>query len=146
MVAALFTVVNGIQRATRRNKLASALALLMVIGEQGQLRPADIAERQQVDPSLITRQVRDLEGQGYVLVEEDPQDRRAWLVSLTPEGVAESRRLHEVGLGRFALFVSNWDDWEVQQLTALLEKFARSTAEVAEREQRPVRRRGPRSE
>ena len=146
MVTALFTVVNGVQRASRRNKLASALALLLVIGEHGQLRPADLAERQQVHPSLITRQVRELEAQGYVQVEEDPQDRRAWLVSLTPEGIAESRRLYEMGLERFALFVSSWDDSEVRQLTALLEKFSRSTAEVAEREQSPVRRKGPGSE
>jgi len=134
MVTALFTVVGGIQRATRQSKQASALALLQIIGEQGSLRLAEIAERQQVHPSLVTRQVRELEGQRYVAVEEDPDDRRAWLVSLTPEGVAESRRLHEIGMQRFELFVAEWQDAEVRQLTALLEKFARSTAAAAERE------------
>ena len=138
LVTALFSVVGGIQRAIRRSKQASALALLQIIGEQGRLRLAEIAELQQVHPSLVTRQVRELESQSYVAVEEDPSDRRAWLVSLTPEGAAEWRRLHEIGLQRFELFVAEWQDAEVRQLTALLEKFARSTAAVAERERRPA--------
>lgn len=137
-MTALFTVVGGIQRATRQSKQASALALLQIIGERGSLRPAEIAELQHVHPSLVTRQVRELEGQNYVAVEEDPGDRRAWLVSLTPEGAAESRRLHEIGMQRFELFVAEWQDAEVRQLTALLEKFTRSTAAVAERERRPA--------
>lgn len=137
MVLALYAVIGGIKRKTRQSKSASALALLLTIGEEGRLRPSEIAERQQVHPSLITRQVRELEEQGLVAVEGDPNDRRAWLVSLTPEGVAESRRLYEIGLDRFALFVADWEPDEVRQLTALLEKFDRSKAEVAERE-RPV--------
>lgn len=145
LVGALFTVVNGIQRATRHNKQASALALLWTIGAEGQARPSEIAEREQVHPSHVTRQIRELENQGYVTVKEDPTDRRAWLVSLTPEGMAETRRLQQIGLDRFALFVAEWDDAEVQQLTALLEKFTRATAAVAEREQRPSRGRRSRS-
>jgi DNA-binding MarR family transcriptional regulator len=78
--------------------------------------------------------VQELEELGLVAVEGDPKDRRAWLVSLTPEGVAESHRLYDVGLDRFALFVAEWAPEEIRQLTALLEKFDRSKAEVAERE------------
>lgn len=141
MVTALFTVVGGVQRATRQSKQASALALLQIIGEHGRLRLAEIAGRQQVHPSLVTRQVRELEEQGYVVVEADPGDRRAWLVSLTPEGIAESRRLYEIGMQRFELFVAGWEDSEVRQLAALLEKFARSAAAANEPGPHPGRRR-----
>lgn len=143
---ALFTVLTGIQRARRHGKQASALALLQTIEEQERARPSEIAERQQVAASHVTRQVRELEEQGYVTVEEDPTDRRAWLVSLSPAGIAETRRLERVGLDRFALFVADWGDAEVRQLTALLEKFEKSKAAVAERERQAPRGRRTRSE
>lgn len=145
LVVALFTVVTGLQRVARHGKQASALALLQTIEEQEPARPSEIAERQQVAASYITRQVRELETQGYVTVEEDPTDRRAWLVSLSPAGIAETRRLQQIGLERFALFVADWEDAEVRQLTTLLEKFERSKAAVAERERRPARGRRIRS-
>ena len=145
LVVALFTVVGGIQRATRQSKLASGLALMQTIGEEGRSRPSEIAERQQLHPSQITRQVRVLEDQGFVAVEGDSSDRRAWLVSLTPKGIEEMRRLQQVGVDRFALFVADWEDSEVHHLTALLEKFERSKAAVAERERRPARGRRARS-
>lgn len=100
----------------------------------------EIAGLQQVHPSLVTRQVQELEALGYVEVSEDPGDRRAWLVMLTPAGAAETRRLQQAGLDRFATFVADWEPREVQTLTALLEKLERSKAAVAERERRPDRR------
>jgi hypothetical protein len=50
------------------------------------------------------------------------------------------RRLQQVGLDRFALFVADWEPGEVQTLAALLEKLRTSMAAVAEREQSPVGR------
>jgi DNA-binding MarR family transcriptional regulator len=141
MVFALFTLMGGIQRATRRSKQASALDLLQIVAELERARPSEIAERQQVHPSLVTRQLRELEDLGYVLVSEDPADRRAWLVTLTRAGAAETRRLQQVGIDQFAKFVADWEPEEVQTLTALLEKLERSKAAVAERARRRARRR-----
>ena len=141
MVLALFTLIGGVQRATRRSKRASALDLLQIVAELERARPSEIAERQQVHPSLVTRQVRELEDLGYVLVSEDPADRRAWLVTLTRAGAAETRRLQQVGLDQFAKFVADWEPQEVQTLTALLEKLERSKASVAERARRTTRHR-----
>jgi DNA-binding MarR family transcriptional regulator len=119
---------------------ASALDLLQIVAEHGRVRPSEIAGLQQVHPSLVTRQVQELEALGYVEVGEDSGDRRAWLVTLTPAGAAETCRLQQVGLDRFATFVADWEPREVQTLTALLEKLERSKAAVAERERRPARR------
>src|ERR1019366_1547212 len=103
MVVALFTLTAGLDRARRQRKDASALSLLQVIGGRDGIRPSEIADHQLVHPSLVTRQVRDLEDAGYVQVAEDPADGRSWLVALTPAGGAELRRLQQVGLDRFAL-------------------------------------------
>lgn len=134
MVGALFTLIGGIERATRRRQGASTLSLLQSLADSSPARPSEIAERQGVHPSLITRQLKDLEDRGYVSVTEDPADRRAWLVTLTGRGTTQVRRLQRVGIDRFALFVDDWQADDVRTLTALLEKLEESKASVAQRE------------
>ena len=141
MVVALFTLTAGLERARRQKKAAGALSLLQVIAGRDGIRPSEIADLQLVHPSLVTRQVRELEDAGYVQVSGDPGDGRSWLVALTPAGRDEMRRLQQVGLDRFALFVADWEPGEVRTLAALLDKLRTSMAVVGEREQRPPARR-----
>ncbi len=141
MVVALFTLTAGLERARRQKKAAGALSLLQVIAGRDGIRPSEIADLQLVHPSLITRQVRELEDAGYVQVSGDPADGRSWLVALTPAGRDEMRRLQQVGLDRFALFVAGWEPGEVQALAALLDKLRTSMAGAGEREQSPAGRR-----
>jgi DNA-binding MarR family transcriptional regulator len=137
MVAALFTMNAGLERARRQRKGASTLSLLQVIADHEGIRPSDIADLQQVHPSLVTRQVRELEDAGYVTVTADPADGRSYRVTLTSPGTAELHRLVQFGLQRFALFVADWEPDEVRTLTELLEKLQTSMATVSAREQRP---------
>ena len=144
MVVALFTLTAGLERARRQRKAASALSLLQVIAERDGIRPSEIADLQLVHPSLVTRQVRDLEDAGYAQVTGDPADGRSWLVTLTPAGQDEMRRLRQVGLDRFALFVADWEPAEVRALTGLMDKLRTSIAAASEREQRtPTHRARP---
>jgi DNA-binding MarR family transcriptional regulator len=146
MVVALFTLIAGTERARRQKKAAAALDLLQVIAAGEAMRPSDIADQRLVHRSLVTRQLRELEDAGYVQFAADPQDGRSWLVALTPAGCDEMRRLREIGLDRFAMFVADWQPGEVQQLTALLERLTASMAGVAEREAQAARtERGRRS-
>ena len=138
MVAALLTINTGLERARRLRKGASTLSLLQVVAGRKGIRPSEIAEIQQVHPSLVTRQVRDLEDAGYVQVTADPADRRSCLVTLVPSGSEELRRLEEFGRRRFEVFVKDWETEEVQTLTELLEKLRVSMATVSAREQRPA--------
>lgn len=134
MVNALFTLIAGLDRARRRNPGASTLGVLQVVAVSGPIRPSGIAEKQQVHPSLVTHQIRSLEGAGYVDVIADPDDNRSWLVRLTDAGSEEMHRLQQVGLERFATFVAEWSPDEVRALTQLLRKLEASKAAVAERE------------
>ena len=138
------TLTAGLERARRQKKAAGALSLLQVIAERDGIRPSEIADLQLVHPSLVTRQVRELEDAGYAQVTADPADGRSWLVTLTSSGQEEMRRLQQVGLDRFALFVADWDPGEVRTLTGLLDKLKSSMAAVSEREQQlPGRREQP---
>jgi DNA-binding MarR family transcriptional regulator len=137
MVAALFTMNAGLERARRQRKGAGTLSLLQVIAASDGIRPSGIAEIQNVHPSLVTRQVREVEDAGYVTVTADPADRRSCLVKLTPAGSKELDRLAEFGLARFALFVDDWSPADVRKLAELLERLKVSMATVAAQEARP---------
>ncbi len=141
MVVALFTLAGGLERARRSSPGAAALSLLQVIAGHGQIRPSQIAEALQVHPSLITRQVRDLEAGGYVEVTANPGDHRSCLIGLTPAGADHMIRLQQAGLERFAKFVADWDPAEVRTLTSLLRKLEASKAAVAVAERQPRGRR-----
>ena len=137
MVVALFTMTAGLERARRRSKGASTLSLLQVVADHKGIRPSEIADLLRVDRSLVTRQVRELEDVGYVTVTADHGDKRSVLVTLTRAGTKEQRRLVQIGLDRFALFVAEWEPGEVRMLTSLLEKLESSKAAAAAIEQRP---------
>ena len=141
MVVALFTLTAGLERARRQKRAAAALSLLQVIAGRDGIRPSEIADLQLVHPSLVTRQVRELEDVGYAQVTGDPDDGRSWLVALTPAGRDEMLRLQQAGLDRFALFVADWEPGEVRALTALLDNLRTSMGAVSERERRPPARR-----
>ncbi len=134
LVIALFTMSAGLDRARRRSKGASTLSVLQVLAGREGVRPSDIAERLGVHPSLVTRQVQELEDAAYVEVTVDPTDARSVRVALTRSGAREQRRLVQIGLDRFELFVEDWEPDEVRTLTALLEKLERSKAAVAANE------------
>jgi DNA-binding MarR family transcriptional regulator len=138
MVVALFTLIGGLERATRHSGEASTLEVLQAIAPRGQLRPSEIAALRGVHPSLVTRQVRSLEDAGYVEISPDSGDHRSCLVRLTPSGEAEMLRLQQVGLARFATFVADWEPSEVRSLTALLRKLERSKADAPAQTRRPA--------
>ena len=134
LVSALFTLIAGIERASRLSRGATALRLLQVVAELQPVRPSALARRQQVHASLVTRQLQDLADTGYVAMRVDPADRRSRQVALTPAGIEELNRLQQVGIDRFALFVADWEPEEVRTLTALLTKLEHSKAAAVRRE------------
>ncbi|HVA09058.1 MAG TPA: MarR family transcriptional regulator [Acidimicrobiales bacterium] len=147
LVGALFAVNAGLERARRQRKGASTLSLLQVIGGKHGIRPSEIADFQQVHPSLVTRQIRDLEDAGLVDVAADPADRRSCLVTLLPAGLEELRRLEQFGLTRFEQIVRDWKPEEVRTLSEMLQRLRASMATLtAQEERRPVGRRWQRVE
>ena len=84
MMVALFTTNARLDRAERRRKGASTLSALEVLAGRDGVRLSEIAEVRQVHPSLITRQVQELEDAGYAEVSVNPADARSFLVALTP--------------------------------------------------------------
>ncbi len=64
----------------------SQLSVLSVVHRRGPLRLGDLADRERVSKSTITRIVARLEADGYVERWADPEDGRSSLVVVAPRG------------------------------------------------------------
>jgi len=89
-VAARFALVVG--RFNRRLAPASGglshglLTALASVAKRGPLRLAELAQLESVSPPAATRLVAELESRGLVARSVDPDDGRAVLVQVTPDG------------------------------------------------------------
>src|SRR5215212_2264297 len=71
------------------------LVPLAVVNRLAPARVKDVAAELHVDLSVASRQVAALELAGYVQRAADPEDRRAQLISPTPEGQAALQLAHD---------------------------------------------------
>src|SRR5215469_11470648 len=71
----------------------AAVMVLQQLAEAGPARPGELAARLGVEGPHVTRQVQRLQQAGYVERGPDPDDRRAQLIQVTPEGRAAAGRI-----------------------------------------------------
>lgn len=64
----------------------SRLMLLGLVFMAGEVSQSELQHRLDIDGAAITRQVKQLEAEGYLSRRPDPADNRFTLVALTPEG------------------------------------------------------------
>ncbi|MDO9377403.1 MAG: MarR family transcriptional regulator [Nocardioidaceae bacterium] len=95
----------------------SARTALAAVVKYGPLRIGDLAEREGVGQTAISRTVRNLEADGLVTRSPDPQDGRVWLVEASERG--RSRFLDDRRLLSEQL-VSQLDALSEDDLAALL--------------------------
>jgi DNA-binding MarR family transcriptional regulator len=141
MLAAVTRIVRWAGRSDVRTRLlgpagrglsAVEVNVLRTVVTSGPLRVSELAERQGVDKSTMTPQVRKLEDRGLVERQPDPQDRRGVLVRATPRGRRLRSRMDAAGAAVLDSLLRDWPAAERAVLTDLLERFAR------ELDERPV--------
>jgi DNA-binding MarR family transcriptional regulator len=88
-----------LSRRLRKHELAgltpSQLSTLSSVGKSGPVRLGDLAAAERIAPSTLTRLVSVLEGRGYLLREPAPDDARAYLVTVTDEGLEVLERIRQ---------------------------------------------------
>jgi DNA-binding MarR family transcriptional regulator len=89
----------------------------------GPLRVGEIARRMQVVGPHVTRQVNDLERRGLARRVADPDDQRARLIELAPEGAAAADRYLRTLLGWFTEALADWPAQDRRDFGRLLGRF-----------------------
>ncbi|MCX0271617.1 MarR family transcriptional regulator [Nocardia zapadnayensis] len=101
-----------------------AVSVLVTVQMAGQpLRVGDIAKRMQVVGPHVTRLLHDLERRGLVRRITDPDDQRARLIELTPDGAAAADRYLQGMLGWFTGALAGWSDEDRRTFGGLLGRF-----------------------
>jgi DNA-binding MarR family transcriptional regulator len=104
--------------------------VLRTVVASGPLRVSELADRQGVDKSTMTPQVRKLEERGLLARRPDPHDRRGVLVSATPRGRRVRSRMDAAGA---AVFDQILRDWPAADRAALADLLGRLVRELDER-------------
>ncbi len=89
-----------------------------------------------MEPSHVTRQLRQLERTGYVTRVPDPDDRRAQRVRLTEAGLGAVDRMRRVRRQGMELALAAWSPEELRQLSVLFHRLVDDFVTHAESELR----------
>ncbi len=103
--------------------------VIKIIGMEGKIMPSTIGNYTGMDRSSLTRMIDDLEKKGMVFRENDPEDRRKVLVSLTDKGLECCNYFDEV-VNEILNFTSEKDAEEYLQS---LEKMVTVLRQIAHR-------------
>lgn len=100
----MFTqVISELVRSLKDDDLSLAqVATVHLLMQAGSMRVLEVAERLGQSPSTSSRMVDALAQRGLVSREEDPEDRRARVLTLTAQGRALAERMNEDRLRVFA--------------------------------------------
>lgn len=110
----------------------ASVSILRQIAESEPLRPGVLAVRLSVEASHVTRQLRQLENDGYVIRVPDPDDRRAQRVQITEAGLTAVDRIREAGRRGIGMALTDWSTEDLRQLADLFHRLVDDFVENAE--------------
>ncbi|MCU1605958.1 MAG: MarR family transcriptional regulator [Modestobacter sp.] len=121
----LRVAVARIDRLLSREVLGSGLtrtqfSVLGAVARRGEQRLGDLADREGVNPTMLSRVVGALEGAGHVRRLPDPLDRRAVVVEVTPAGIDLYEQLQRERSALIDEYLAGLRPEEAGQLAAAL--------------------------
>lgn len=106
------------------------IAILTALRKNPPLRSSALAEAVRLDAPLVSREVGLLGAAGLVTSETDPDDARARIVALTPEGRAQIDRYRSTTDAIVAGLFERWSGEELHELAGLLTRVAEDFGRV----------------
>jgi DNA-binding MarR family transcriptional regulator len=101
-----------------------AIGILACLRVRGQMRLSDLARDADLEPPLVSREVRLLVEGGYVRRSAHPTDGRVGIVELTDLGRSTSEAYRATADEITAEVFARWSASEIKQLAAQLERVA----------------------
>lgn len=102
---------------------APVIACLSVVIQLGPIRVSRVAEELGLDTSTVSRLVNQLVSSGLLARSPDPADQRAWLLSVTPEGIAHMRDGMFKRAQLLGMATADWAPDDVTTLTTLINRL-----------------------
>ncbi len=106
------------------------LSALSSIVRKGALRPGDLARIESIAAPSATRVVAELESQGLVERQADPDDGRSSLVSATDAGLAAVLSARAERARRISVLLAGLDEHELSTVAAALDALEAAAAYV----------------
>lgn len=103
---------------------AAGLATLSRLTDQHGIRLSELATVMHLDVSTVSRQVRHLEDAGLLRRQDDPDDRRAYRLSITDDGRRLVDQLRAARREMLCHALAEWSDEDRDRLTDLLTRLA----------------------
>lgn len=103
---------------------AWAVLLLHKVRENGPCRVSELAAQAGLDTSTVSRHVARLTKNGYLERTDDPDDRRASQLALTPRGRRMLKAATQARIDLIHQAVAGWSEDELRALCTLTERLA----------------------
>jgi DNA-binding MarR family transcriptional regulator len=107
----------------RLDRAGASLLSKLSVCDTGSLRVTSLADRLGVDTPTVTRKVQQLERLGLVARTDDPEDRRAHRIRLTPAGRRAVARLTTARREWIDTLLAGWTSGDVERFSSLLGRF-----------------------
>ncbi|HKU09780.1 MarR family winged helix-turn-helix transcriptional regulator [Sinomonas sp.] len=137
-------VSHAISRSLHPEVEPGAYGLLMLLQREGPMRVTEIAALIGIGKPSVSRQVALLEQLGLVTKADDPDDRRAQRVALSPAGVAEVQELRSRRLSFFREALGSWDLTDLSQLAGYFSRVNEALAAAGQRKHQKPEGQDPR--
>ncbi len=117
------TTSERLRRASENAVDPLDIGLLQLAAERGEVRPRDVAEHLDINPSSVTRHARVLVDMGQLAVSADPADGRGSLICLTDAGRARLQTIFEEGVASYAALLKGWSTTDIRAFTSYLDRL-----------------------
>jgi DNA-binding MarR family transcriptional regulator len=120
------------------------LKVLGTVAEGVSVRPGEIAAELKLTASAVSRHLAALEDAGQVELTVDPDDRRKFLVAVTPAGHGFLAGATKAGVAAFVGVIADWTDEQVEQALRSVELLNTTWADHHAAEDAPTQKRSTR--
>lgn len=101
----------------------SGFYLIRMLEKCGPSRPSTLAAELEVDRSAMSRLIQSLDNLGLIERTPDPQDKRAYMLDLTPEGRERLARVRDGLENPVIRSLRTWEEEDVRTFARLLQRF-----------------------